>query len=266
MRKAAVLGSPIAHSLSPVLHNAAYASLGLDAHYDKIEISQTQLADFVATLDDTWMGLSLTMPLKEVAFDVATTISATATLAGAINTLVLRDGIHADNTDVYGIVAAVREMTDSHLDSATVIGSGATARSALIALRDLGVSQVAMIARNPSAIAECSRLADQLGISLTPSTSVAQDLNAPDVVISTVPKGVADDFITVVKDPRGVLLDVVYHPWPTALAAAWQAQGSTATAGHVMLLHQAARQVELMTGQLAPVEVMRSALMEALGK
>ncbi|MEI6109044.1 MAG: shikimate dehydrogenase, partial [Actinomycetes bacterium] len=134
MSKAAVLGSPISHSLSPVLHRAAYEALGLPHTYEAIEIDESQLAEFVKSLDENWLGLSLTMPLKEVAFQVAHTIDETARLSGSINTLIFADQISAHNTDVLGIMDSLTEFGIGSPRSAIMLGAGATARSALLAL------------------------------------------------------------------------------------------------------------------------------------
>ena len=134
--RAAVCGSPIRHSLSPVLHDAAYRALGLtNWTYGRIHIEAEELAEWVHSLDDSWRGLSLTMPLKEAAFAVAHTVSEVAEAVGAINTLVRDDdGWSGHNTDVYGIVRALAEAGVTDITHAVVVGSGATARSALAAL------------------------------------------------------------------------------------------------------------------------------------
>ncbi len=261
---AAVLGSPIAHSLSPVLHRAAYAELGLEHDYQAIEVSTDTFASFVDTIDSSWIGLSLTMPLKEVAFDVAENVSAVAVLARAINTLTFGSTIQGDNTDVLGIVNAVREMTSHAISRAVIFGSGATARSSIVAASQLGVTQIQAVARNHSALEECRVIADKLSISFSDVHISEVAFDAQTLTINTTPGGVADVIADAVIDPQGPMLDVVYHPWPSALASRWHAADCIAIPGYLMLLHQAAKQVELMTGQEAPVHAMRSALMNAL--
>lgn len=262
--KAAVLGSPIAHSLSPVLHRAAYRQLELDHTYEAIEVTELVLPDFVRKCDSSWLGLSLTMPLKEIAFEVADRSSAIAHMTGSINTLVFGEKITADNTDVYGLATALRFGNCSNPTEATILGSGATARSAIAALAGLGTQAIVVIARNQTTAARCIDLGNELGITLDITSEPNGTLFGADVVINTTPKGVADEFVPFVTKARGTLLDVVYDPWPSKLVAAWQTQNLNVVPGYDMLLHQAVRQVELMTGQIPDVEYMKSALHAAL--
>ena len=263
-RQAAVLGSPISHSLSPVLHNAAYRALGLDWNYSRHEVTVHDFPAFIDGLDSSWAGVSLTMPLKEIAFTVSNKVSETARLSGSINTLLFGDEIVADNTDVYGIVAALAESGCDRALTATIIGSGATARSAIVALAQLGVQDLTILARNPQSTQECFELAHILGIDTTRSATDGKQLVRKDVVISTTPRGVADAFVSDCTSSGGTLLDVAYYPWPSEIAGHWSDLGGTSVSGHLMLLHQAAKQVTLMTGLEAPVEEMRSALIAEL--
>jgi shikimate dehydrogenase len=262
--RAAVCGHPISHSLSPVLHRAAYAALGLEYSYDAIDVTEESFEEFVATCDDSWLGLSLTMPLKEVAFSVATTVSIRAKLTGAINTLIFDDGIRADNTDIFGIEQAVRESTDSIEGPFTIVGSGATARSAVVAARNLGATSVTIVARNQETANNCLILARELGITSTHTQLESAVWLENTVTINTTPAGVADELIAPGTATTGLLLDVIYSPWPTQLAQAWRSGGGTTCPGHVMLLHQAREQVRLMTGQDAPIDAMREALEQTL--
>ncbi len=261
---AAVLGSPISHSLSPVLHRAAYTDLGLDHDYQAIEVTEETFPSFIRTLDESWLGLSLTMPLKEVAFDVADEVSPVALLARAINTLIIGPQLTADNTDVIGIVQAVREMTSHDLSSAVIFGSGATARSSIVAASQLGITSIQAVARNHKALFECESIAQKLGIEFRDVALADVQFTNETLTINTTPAGAADSIADLVIDPQGPILDVVYHPWPSALASRWHAQDCIAIPGYLMLLHQAAKQVELMTGREAPLHAMRTALMQAL--
>ena len=261
---AAVLGSPISHSLSPILHRAAYAELGLQYDYRAIHITTETFTQFMETIDSSWIGLSLTMPLKEVAFEVANEVSAVAVLARAINTLLIGAVIQGDNTDVLGIVHAVREMTSLDLNRAVIFGSGATARSSIVAASQLGVTDIQAVARNHTALSECRTIAYKLGMNFEDVSIADATFDTHTLTINTTPGGVADAIADAVIDPLGPVLDVVYHPWPSALAKRWQLAECIAIPGYLMLLHQAAKQVELMTGQEAPLHAMRSALMEAL--
>jgi shikimate dehydrogenase len=266
-RRAAVLGHPVAHSLSPVLHRAAYASLGLDWEYGLHDVTEEALPAFVESLDASWAGLSLTMPLKQAVVPLLDDIDLVALATGAVNTVVLDDdGRHGWNTDVQGIVAALDENS-AGTGSGAVLGGGATARSAVAALARRGTSEVLLVARRPEAAAAVRETALEVGVTLEVVgwDSLLDALEA-DVVVSTVPRGVLDPVAPQVADaggPRGALLDVVYDPWPTALASAWSRAGGTVASGLDMLLHQAVRQVELMTGRTPSVEAMRTALTAA---
>ncbi|MBX6354388.1 MAG: shikimate dehydrogenase [Micromonosporaceae bacterium] len=262
VHRAAVLGKPIAHSLSPVIHNAGYAAAGLTGwSYAAIECAEAELPDLVAGLGPEWAGLSLTMPLKEVALAVAGEVSPVAAAVGAANTLVRRaDGSwYADNTDVPGMVEALRAAGVTTARSVAVLGAGGTARAALAAAQALCPGAITVYARRPEAI-------DQLravGVPLTGALwTDAARCGEADVVISTVPKGVADHLIIHWR-PSTVLFDVVYDPWPTPLAAAAQAAGCRIVSGLDLLLAQAVGQFEQFTGVPAPVPAMRDALARA---
>jgi shikimate dehydrogenase len=253
--RAAVLGRPIAHSLSPVLHRAAYAALGLDWTYEAIEVGEGDLPAFLGQLDDAWAGLSLTMPLKLAVLPLLDTCSELATAVAAANTVVLDErGRHGHNTDVAGMVAALREAGATGVASPVVLGGGATARSALAALAELGCRTPVLVVRSHPA--ETLAAAARLGVDPTVTAATPQVLDGCDLLISTLPPGVADPFARYAADVP-LLLDVVYDPWPTALAASCR---GVVVSGLQMLLHQAAAQVELMTGRAAPVQVMREAL------
>lgn len=265
MTRCAVLGSPIAHSRSPVLHRAAYAELGLDWTYDAIEVGELELGDFIAACGPEWAGLSLTMPLKTVVLPMLTSMSNTARIVRAANTVVFTDdGLVGHNTDVPGIVRALASVGGpSVANEATVIGAGATARSALAALSRLGVWDADILVRRAGAAADLVDVAESLGIALRERDlhGDVSDALTRSVIISTVPGGAADHLVDQIPQDAGSLLDVNYSDWPTGLGAAWT--GPTAS-GFDLLLWQAVDQVELMTGQVAPVEAMRRAL-EASG-
>jgi shikimate dehydrogenase len=270
VRRAAVLGHPIAHSLSPVLHLAAYQALGLTWTYEHVDVTGDQLPAFVQGLDSTWVGLSLTMPLKEDVLPLLDEVDDIVTATRAANTVVLREGRRVGaNTDVAGIVQAFREAgasggADETPRSAAVLGGGATARSALASLAVLGVASVTAYARRAEAGADLRRTGAGVGLEVVVAGwQDAPDALNRDLVVSTVPRGVCDALAASVPTTTGVLLDVVYDPWPTALAAAWMAAGGAVASGLDMLLHQAVEQVRLMTGHEPPVDLMRAALNEA---
>lgn len=268
MNRAGVLGSPVAHSLSPTLHAAGYAALGLtDWTYAAAQVDAAGLADHVAGLDASWRGLSLTMPLKEVAFQVAASVSPVAAEAAAINTLVRRTdlGWDADNTDVVGLTRALDGV--DHGGSVLVLGAGATARSALLALRSLGVPAVRVAARRPDAVAALAAWAGDLPGGAVEVTGRPLERWADDVgrlVVSTLPAApsaaVAGSLDGAGSALAGVtLLDVVYADWPTPLARAATAYGMQVISGVEMLVHQAAEQFRLFTGRPAPVAAMAAA-------
>jgi shikimate dehydrogenase len=259
-RRAAVLGSPIAHSLSPALHSAAYAALGLDWAYDRIECTEDDLPSFVDSCGPEWVGLSLTMPLKRVGLELAAEASPAAAAVGAANTLLLRDGRrYAENTDVPGMVDALGEAGVSRVEAAVVLGAGGTAQAAIAALATLGERHPTVVVREPARAAVLLEAADRLGVQPV-IRSLEDSLPSADVVISTVPKGAADRFATAEWPRRTVLFDVVYDPWPTPLAAAALRSGARVVSGLDLLLHQAGHQVRLMTDRPAPLEAMRAAL------
>ena len=258
--QAAVLGSPVSHSLSPVLHNAAYRALGLDHTYSAIETAETELGSFLGSVDSNWLGVSLTMPLKEVAFDYADTCDELSLLTGAINTLVFGTEVSAFNTDVLGLVDALAEAGSQQISSGVIFGSGATARSTLVALQKLGATDVNCVARNVSDVERMAKVADEIGVNFSHTSVSDSTWLTADVVVNTTPMGVVDELAREVYSPAGLLLDVVYNPWPTQLAASWAVTGGTIVSGLAMLLHQAGHQVTLMTGKPAPVAQMREAL------
>ncbi|MDX6202407.1 MAG: shikimate dehydrogenase [Frankiales bacterium] len=264
IRRAAVLGSPIDHSLSPALHRAAYRALGLDWTYGRLECDEAGLAAAVAgfAADPAWAGLSLTMPLKARALEVADHCADSAELVGAANTLVITDGeTTAHNTDVDGVLLALAEIGVSSPSAPVVLGGGGTARAVLVALARLGATAATVAVRRPGAAAELVALGERVGLAVTGAgwpTSV-RDLAGHDLVVSTAPAGATDALSTQGWRADLPLLDVLYAPWPTRLAAAAQAADAPVVGGLAMLVGQAATQVELMTGRPAPLAAMRLA-------
>ncbi len=270
-RRAAVCGKPIGHSLSPVIHNAGFAAVGLTSwRYDAFECAEAELPDLIAGLGPEWVGLSLTMPLKQVALQVAATSSRVAAAVGAANTLIRHaDGSwHADNTDVTGMVAVLRAAGVPDAPKLTVLGGGGTARAALAAAAELGTTQVTVVTRRQEALDELQRAAAALGVRIIGARwADAPAAFSADAVISTVPKGAADHLAPAVSwQPGTVFFDALYDPWPTPLAAAASAAGSTVSSGLDLLLAQAISQFEQFTGvETAPTEAMRTALFAAAG-
>jgi shikimate dehydrogenase len=275
-RRAAVLGSPINHSLSPALHHAAYRALGLsDWSYGAHEVQAAGLPGFVSGLGTEWAGLSLTMPLKEAAFEIAGEVSELAREVGAVNTLVHcpQGGWRGDNTDVYGVSQALREAGCVRVASSVVLGSGATARSVVAALATLGCAKVTFAVRaqaRPETLAQARRAG--LEVAVVGLGQVADVLDEARVVVSTLPAdALPADALTAAEVLRGsrrgdhLLLDVVYAGWPTPLARTFDQAGAAVVSGLEILVHQAAEQVHLMTGLRPPVEQMRAAGLAAMG-
>ncbi|MFC7217772.1 shikimate dehydrogenase [Streptomyces polyrhachis] len=261
-RRAAVLGSPIAHSLSPVLHRAAYAELGLDGRsYDRFEVDEAALPGFLAGLEPgEWAGLSLTMPLKRAVIALLDGISPTAASVEAVNTVLFTDDGRrtGDNTDIPGMLAALRERGVEKAEEAAILGAGATASSALAALARLGAGEATVYVRSEARGDEMRQWGERLGIRVrtAPWSQAARALTAP-LVVATTPAGATDALAAEVPPGAGALFDVLYDPWPTALAAAWT---GPVIGGLDLLVHQAVLQVESMTGvPRAPLAAMRAA-------
>lgn len=267
--RAAVLGSPIEHSLSPVLHRAAYQELGLDDwSYDRFEIDEAALPEFVAGLGPEWAGLSLTMPLKRAVIPLLDGISDTAASVEAVNTVVItEDGRRlGDNTDIPGIVAALHERGVEKVPSAAILGAGATASSALAALSRICTGEVTAYVRSRARADEMRQWGERLGVPVrTADWSEAAGALAAPLVIATTPAGTTDSLAPSVPEAAGTLFDVLYDPWPTALAAAWAQRGGKVVGGLDLLVHQAVLQVEQMTGRTpGPLAAMRAAGERAL--
>jgi shikimate dehydrogenase len=262
--RCAVLGSPISHSLSPALHRAAYAELGLTGWtYQRFEVTEDELPAFVAGCDDRWRGLSLTMPLKSAALELGE-VDPLARFAGAANTLIF-EGLqrHLYNTDVGGLVWSVRQVSSADPVAVILLGSGATARSALLSAARLGAQQVTVVARRPDKAEQLVALgaAVRLDVRVLPWAAA---LPASDLVISTVTSGAVDSMAPEIAVSAPFILDVVYQPWPTALASAAEQAGATVINGLDLLVGQALGQIELMTGHTVAADVLYAAGREAL--
>lgn len=265
-RHLAVLGHPVGHSLSPALHTAAYRALGLpDWDYGRVDLTADRLLDWVADRDPGWVGLSLTMPLKTAVQPALADVDDTARETGAVNTVVFdwATGRHRGaNTDVAGIVEALAPAPVGDRPAAVVLGNGATAESAVLALHRLGAGRVTLLVRRPGRAARVTALADRLGLAhdvvpLSDAAACRAALRGCALAVSTLPAGAADDWAAEVLVPGGLprrprLLDVVYATWPTVLAGRWAAAGGEARGGLEMLVAQALGQVRLFTAAAAP--------------
>ena len=254
-RTLAVLGSPIAHSKSPLLHSAAYRVLGLPWDYSAVEVVEGSLGAFINTCDASWRGLSLTMPLKREVLPMLASRSKLVKTVGAANTVLFDDdgGLHGFNTDVAGIVAAFADHGVTALESVQILGGGATAASVLAAVARLGATRALVSAREPERAAFLQPLAIALGVELTIRRLGMMDrsLIVPSAVISTLPGDVEHSMVYPEAVREGsALLDVAYEPWPSELAKSWAEAGGTVVSGLEMLLHQAVGQVRIfVTGE-----------------
>jgi shikimate dehydrogenase len=269
-RRCAVLGQPIAHSLSPVLHRAAYAELGLDWSYDAIEVGSPDLAGFLSALSADWRGLSLTMPLKRTVIPLLSSQDDWTRISGVANTVVIDEGEHEGelrgyNTDIPGAVDALRRHLDG-VARVVVLGGGATAVSVLLAAAELGCESATLLVRDPSRAVETL---DVVGRHPRAPQLDVQTLDGPpvqaDLVISTVPATAQTPQLLARVAAVPAVFEVVYYPWPTPLAAAATESGRVLVPGLDMLVGQAAVQVALMTGLAdIPVAAMRAAGEQAL--
>jgi shikimate-5-dehydrogenase len=260
-RKAAVLGSPIAHSKSPQLHLAAYRALGLrDWTYERIECSAEQLPSVVNGFGPEWVGVSVTMPGKFAALRFADERTERAQLVGSANTLLRTgQGWRADNTDVDGVTGALGSVRGDLV----VLGAGGTARAAVVAAADLGAGRVTVVARDPAKVESLLELATAVGVDgrwrAFADPDLAATIAGAGAVVSTIPADAAAGHIAALR-AAPVLLDAIYDPWPTPLATAVSETGGRVIDGLQMLLHQAFAQVEQFTDRPAPKEAMAAAL------
>lgn len=263
----AVLGKPIAHSLSPVMHRAAYARLGLDWSYDAHEVAESELPAFLAGCDESWRGLSLTMPLKRAVIGLADEVTTVAAALGVANTVELRDGrVIASNTDCAGALAALAERGVRKSRTARILGGGATATSMAHALASSGVTRIEFVVRHPDSAAGAVAAAQAAGAETVVRLFDVALIDVVDVLVSTVPAGAVRKTAHDLVDSARAVFDVVYDPWPTPLAKAAKQAGRPLVSGLDLLAHQAAFQVELMTGSPIEPAVLRDAALAELAE
>ena len=276
-QRAAVIGRPVGHSLSPVLHRAAHAALGLDDWtYDALDLGAEDLPVLLAGLGEEWRGFSITMPCKQAAAAVADEAGSLVGLLGAANTLLrTASGWRAENTDVTGVGMALQLAGVESVERAAVLGAGGTAAAAAVALASLGARHVEVVVREPDRAADLVRVLRALDVAVDVSrlpdpvaasgrhAQRPRALDAP-VVVSTVPVDGQQAVAALPWRPGQLVLDVLYAPWPTPLALEVDRAGAAVVSGAEVLFWQATEQVELMTGQPAPIRAMRTALEAAL--
>jgi shikimate dehydrogenase len=263
--RAAVLGRPVSHSLSPILHRAAYAALGLaDWTYDALDIGAEDLPELLAGLGAEWRGFSVTMPCKQAAVAAAQVVEPLPRLLGAANTLLRTDaGWRAENTDVTGIGMALQLAGVERVGHAAILGAGGTGAAAAVALASLGAQHIDVVVRNAGRADDVLRVLRVLGVSAGVTLLAGAELEAP-LVVSTVPIDAQPHLLPLDWRAEHTVLDVLYAPWPTPLAQRVTGVGGTVVGGLEVLFWQATVQVELMTGHPAPIAAMRAALDAAL--
>jgi shikimate dehydrogenase len=267
MARCAVLGSPIAHSLSPVMHRAAYAELGLDWTYEAVELEEDGLAAFLDGLDDGWRGLSVTAPLKRAVATLASSTDDEVRRLGVANTVLLEDGNRsAHNTDVPGAVAALDEHGVNGVGLVRVLGGGATAASFASVAQRIGAERLELFVRDPERAQSAATVAEALGLEVVVRTIDQPIIDVAELLVSTVPSDVIGSRVHELVESARAVFDVVYDPWPSSLVTAAEAAGRPAVSGIDLLAHQAALQVELMTGRVIDAGVLRDAAADSLAR
>lgn len=269
--RCAVLGRPVAHSLSPAMHRAAYAELGLEGWtYEAVEVGDDGLPDFLEGLDGSWRGLSLTMPLKRRAVPLVDSLDDWASVSGAVNTVLLTERRRLGfNTDVPGAMAAILEQVHEPIRDVVVVGGGATATSTLLAAVELGCSRARLLVRDPARAEETvrqvstHRRAPSVSVDVLDTAVAAGDLQA-DLLVSTVPVSAQTPALLAAAAEVPAVFDVVYDPWPTPLCLAAQESGRPCVTGLDLLAQQAVLQLQVMAGQSVSAGVLRAAALREL--
>jgi shikimate dehydrogenase len=253
----AVLGSPISHSLSPAIHRAAYATLGLDWSYDSADVTGESLADYIGTRDSSWRGLSLTMPLKRDVLPLLDSRDDLVDVVGAANTLLWTDdgSVRGFNTDVYGVEQSFRDVGVGALALVHVLGAGATAASVIAGVARLGATDVQVLARTPAKAESLVALGRALGVAVTVVPWGEPLTGHPDAVISTVPGGQSLPEFSLEVRGSATLFDVAYDPWPSEIARSWTDAGGVVISGQDLLVNQAVGQIRIFVAGDPAVEL-----------
>jgi len=260
MIRAAVLGSPISHSLSPLLHKTAYAQLGLSASYEAIEVEADSLAEFMDDRDATWTGFSLTMPLKQEVISYAKHVDNLAQRINSANTLYRSAGEwHATSTDVIGFTNTLKMHKIAIKGHIVILGAGATARAAAAAC-DSSNTQITVINRSLTRVQAMSDavIESELSFLNWDDLSVLSDA---DLVISTAPAGVTDSIVLPAKT-IAPYFEALYKPWPTPASALWASRGGKVLDGLDLLIHQAIAQIAIFSGLSFDAQLMYVKLRE----
>ena len=252
--RAAVVGSPVLHSLSPAIWRAAYDALGLTGWtYEVVDTDEVGLAHHLRA--GGWAGLSVTMPLKQAAARLVD--RRVGRTAGAVNTVVFTDdGTEGHNTDVDGVAAALRLVRPESVGNVVVLGAGGTAAAAVLAALSAGAASVLLVARNAAAANDLRERTGRVA-RFAPWTRAREEVDAADVVVNTTPRYAADELAAGWRGKP--LVEVIYEGWPTPLARAAAAGGHPVAGGLYVLAHQAVRQIELVTGRRPDPDVLLAA-------
>lgn len=265
------MGHPVAHSLSPAIHRAAYAELGLDWTYERHDLLPHQYEAFVLSRDASWRGLSVTMPHKEATAGLGSG-DADVRLTGVANTLVWDDDGYrrSFNTDIPGLVDAVRAGTSAPPRAATILGTGATATSAVVAALRLGLGSVEILGRDADKADRLARWGRSIGVPARAGTWGEAPAPPGGLLVSTVPSAALDAVLDSLglggARPPATVFDVIYDPWPTPLAVRARDSGLAVLSGLDLLVHQAVHQVRLMTGREVAAATLMSAARAELGR
>lgn len=261
----AVVGSPIQHSLSPAMHQAAYRELGLNGDYQAIEVGAGGLQHFLARRDASWRGLSVTAPLKHEAAAAASVQSPDVKKLGVANTLVrVETGWEASNTDVPGAISALAAVGVTAIDSVRIYGAGATAVSMAYAVSKLGATRLELRVRDRGRALETATFAEHLGMSTDISNISTEPTSTVDLVITTVPVQAVSGLEHSITSTAHAVFEVVYDPWPTPVMVSAQQDGTPLVTGLDLLAHQAALQLTAMTGETVAPDILTAAALTEL--
>lgn len=267
-----VIGNPVDHSLSPVMHNAGYQALGINATFKKYPALDFKSAVSAAVKDGA-AGLAVTAPFKSFAFNACRETDEISKAIASTNTLMLGGILYGSNTDVPGMAEALAEV-GFYAEGATafIIGSGGTARAAIGAMAYGGCSELIVAARNPARAERILEpLSNNLGIKADfvdlESSQCEKGLQDADIIINTTPIGWKNDSLLINTDllkPEHTVMDVVYAVKGTMLIREAKDAGCKTVSGERMLLKQALTQFEIFTGEKAPEKEMEKALYDAM--
>ena len=261
MIKAAVLGSPITHSLSPKIHKKAYEILGSVGEYTAIEVDEKIFPSFFSeSAKNGWTGFSLTMPLKEIAIGYCDSVSETALRINSANTLYrLESEWHATSTDYLAFANLLKVSQDSKV---AIIGGGGTARAAAGALNSK-VGKIDVLLRSPDRLIGMAKAAPE--VSLT-HLEMSANLDSYDLIIQSTPVNVYDSYVNNLKNAHGTLVECLYKPWPTDFAKRYSELGGKVISGRDLLVEQALFQIEIFTGKTFSFDSMRTQLLSHVSK